>query len=193
MRHPVLCAALLMLALPAHAQQPGEADVLSTYLRRSFAAVARDLGAAVDMMPAEHLGFRPADAIEKVRTFGEIAAHLVTVQYWICAVGDGKPEAPSPFGADIARDKARLMAALKETDARCTAYLATVTDKSLSDVLTTGPAENRLQTVRGNSLMFAVAHANEHYGNLVTYLRAKQLVPPATPSQASFLSPVRRP
>jgi uncharacterized damage-inducible protein DinB len=192
MRHCLLSLALLMLGLPAHAQQPEADDALSSYLRRSYAAVSRDVAAAVAMMPEEHLGFRPVNVVEKVRTFGEIAAHLLTVNYWICAVSDGKPERSSPFGASIATDKARLVAAIEETDQRCTAYLASLTDKSLVDVITTGPAENRLQTVRGNSLVFAIAHANEHYGNLVTYLRAKGLVPPATPSQASFLSPVRQ-
>jgi len=43
-----------------------------------------------------------------------------------------------------------------------------------------------LQAVRANSIIFAIAHANEHYGNLVTYLRAKGLVPPATAAQQAF-------
>jgi uncharacterized damage-inducible protein DinB len=33
---------------------------------------------------------------------------------------------------------------------------------------------------KGYTLTFNVAHDNEHYGNMVTYLRLKGLVPPST-------------
>jgi uncharacterized damage-inducible protein DinB len=39
-----------------------------------------------------------------------------------------------------------------------------------------GPAK----TVRGAILMFNVAHNNEHYGNIVMYMRLKNHVPPST-------------
>jgi uncharacterized damage-inducible protein DinB len=108
-------------------------------------------------------------------------------------MGDGKPGSTSSLDSALATDKARLIAALNETNARCTAYLETLTDSALTRVVTTGPSARQLQAVRGNAVIFAVVHSNEHYGNLVTYLRAKGLVPPATPSQASFLSPVPGP
>jgi uncharacterized damage-inducible protein DinB len=188
----LLCATLLTLTPCAEAQQPAGDDVLSTYLRRAYAAVSRDVVAAVELMPEEQLGFRPAGVIDKVRTFGQIAAHIVEANHWVCSAGDGKPKTPSIDGG-LAADKSRLVAALKEVDARCTAYLESVTDAALREVLTTGPADRQLQAVRGNAIIFAIAHSNEHYGNLVTYLRAHGLVPPATASQASFLAPVRQP
>jgi uncharacterized damage-inducible protein DinB len=39
-----------------------------------------------------------------------------------------------------------------------------------------GPAK----TVRGAALMRNVAHNNEHYGNIVVYMRLKGHVPPST-------------
>jgi uncharacterized damage-inducible protein DinB len=187
----VLSTALLTLMPALHALGAADDDPLSTYLRRSYAAVSKDVTAAVEMMAEADLGFRPAGVVEEVRTFGQIALHLAQANDWVCSVGDGKPPAGG-FGSAVASDKVRLLAALKNTDARCTAYLATLRDAALAEVLTTGPADRRLQTVRGSSVVFAIAHANEHYGNLVTYLRARGLVPPPAASQASFLSPVGR-
>jgi uncharacterized damage-inducible protein DinB len=194
MKHHILAfTALLTLASSVHAQQPASDAVLSTYLRNSYAALSKDLVAVVEMMPEQAFGFRPAGAVKEVRTFGEIVAHLVIVNAWVCSMGDGKPNSTSSVGRDIALDKTRLVALLNETNTRCTAYLATVTDSALTQIITSGSAPRELQAVRGNAIIFAIAHSNEHYGNLVTYLRAQGLVPPATPSQASFLSPVRKP
>ena len=189
----LMFAALLTLPPSAYAQQPPSDDVLSGYLRRSYAAVSKDLLAAVEMLPEQDLGFRPAGAVEKVRTFGEIAAHVVVVNSWVCSTGDGKPPSTTKFDPALAKEKARLIAFINETDARCTTYLASVNDAALTQVVTSGPTDKQLQAVRGHAIVFAIAHANEHYGNLVTYLRAKGLVPPATPSQALFFSTGRTP
>jgi uncharacterized damage-inducible protein DinB len=181
-------AALLTLASSARAQQPAH-DPLATYLRRSYAALSKDLSAVVEMMPEQDFGFRPAGAVTSVRTFGEIVAHIAVVSAFSCEMGDGKPASKKPsLDSAFARDKARLIALVNETDARCTEYLATLTDTALSQVISTGSAPRVLQAVRGNSIVFAIVHANEHYGNLVTYLRARGLVPPPAAAQAGFLS-----
>ncbi len=43
-----------------------------------------------------------------------------------------------------------------------------------------GPNNTTLERARGNSLISNIAHNNEHYGNLVTYMRAKGIVPPSS-------------
>jgi len=178
---------LATLAAAAHAQQPAN-DALSTYLRRSYAALSKDLRAAVELMPEQDFAFRPAGAVKEVRTFGEIVVHVAAANAFSCEMGDGKPASKLRVDSTLTVDKARLLALLNETDSRCTAYLATLTDTALSQVITTGSAPRVLQAVRGNSIIFAIVHANEHYGNLVTYLRTKGLVPPAAAAQAGFLS-----
>ena len=42
-----------------------------------------------------------------------------------------------------------------------------------------GPAK-ATPTVRGAILMFNTTHNNEHYGNIVVYMRLKGHVPPST-------------
>ena len=192
MKHSILTiAALLTLASFAHTQSP-DSDPITKYLQRSFAAVAKDLVAAVEMMPEEDFGFRPSGVAKEVRTFGAIVHHMVSVNSWVCSMGEGKPDPISALGAAPIVDKARLVGLLSDTNTRCTAYLATVTDRTLAEVVTTVSAGRQLQAGRGNAIVFAIAHSNEHYGNLVTYLRVKGLVPPAAASQASFLSPVQK-
>lgn len=194
MKYRMLTLAILLISSSAaQAQQPAKDVVLTTYLRRSYAAVSRNILAAVETMPEQDLRFRPVGVIDKVRTFGEIVAHLTSVNSWICTMGDGKPASKTAIDSTLAIDKARLVALLNETNARCTAYLETLTDTALTQIITSGSPPRALQAVRGNSIIFAIATSNAHYGNLVTYLRAKGLVPPAVAAQAVFLSPVAVP
>jgi uncharacterized damage-inducible protein DinB len=192
MRHSILAFTALLTFVPAaRAQQPAD-NALSTYLRQSYAAVAKDLTAAVELMPAQDLQFRPAGVATEVRTFAAIVYHIMAVNSWVCSLGEGKPDPISALGPEPVVDKVRLLGLLSETDTRCTAYLARLVDSALTETLTFGSATDPLQAARGNAVIFAIAHSNEHYGNLVTYLRAKGLVPPAVASQARFFSPVRK-
>ena len=186
----VILAALVTTVSAAAAQEANRDDILASYIRRSHAALTKNLAAVVETMPEGDFGFRPAGAIEEVRTFGEIVVHMLTATSFICAMGDGKPDSTAWGARGLSLDKARLIALVAETTTRCTSYFATLSDGALTQVITAGSGSRALQSTRGTAAIFAIVHANEHYGNLVTYLRAKGLVPPAAAAQASFLSPV---
>ena len=47
-------------------------------------------------------------------------------------------------------------------------------------MLTLGTAPKTFQAAAGNQLTMVVVHGNEHYGNLVTYMRIKGIVPPSS-------------
>ena len=47
-------------------------------------------------------------------------------------------------------------------------------------LITIGAAPNQRQTTRANQLTMVVVHGTEHYGNLVTYMRIKGIVPPSS-------------
>jgi uncharacterized damage-inducible protein DinB len=51
-----------------------------------------------------------------------------------------------------------------------------LTDESLLQKVKNGQRE----MARGVLISAEIAHVNEHYGNLVTYLRLKGIVPPST-------------
>ena len=72
--------------------------------------------------------------------------------------------------------KAELVAALKEGVTYCNTVFDGMTDQKGSETVpfVFGP------TPRLSVLYFAVSHTYEHYGNLVTYMRLKNIVPPSS-------------
>ena len=73
--------------------------------------------------------------------------------------------------------KADLKKALGDAFAYCDAVYAASTDATLTSQMIElfGNKMPKFQALDIN-----VAHDNEHYGNIVTYLRLKKLVPPST-------------
>jgi hypothetical protein len=72
--------------------------------------------------------------------------------------------------------KADLVAALKESVSYCDSAFADMTDaKAVEMVKMFGRERSRLAALYANT-----SHSNEHYGNIVTYMRIKGLVPPSS-------------
>ena len=159
--------ALLVTPAAAAAQTPPA-------FAAAFDAFAMNLSEAAAAMPAEKFAFRPA---AEVRSFGQIIAHVTGAHFLYCSQASGAklpPEVLKQLGAlrpysDVpteakARpyDKAELSALLEQSITFCkSAYEST--------------------DARGwNRLIDNIAHSNEHYGNLVVYLRLNGIVPPST-------------
>lgn len=138
------------------------ANPLSAGLKQAYAEVKSNILRSAEKMPEENYSFRPAP---RVRTFGEILGHIAQEQYlYFCGPVRGEQKA-----ADIEKtktSKADLVAALKESFAYCDVAYDQMTDKGNLTLLWKN-----------------VLHDGEHYGNLVTYLRIKGLVPPSTEGQ----------
>ena len=127
---------------------------------------------SAETMPEEHYAFKPTP---DVRSFGELLGHIANTQYNFC--GPVKKVA-NPNKADLektATTKAALVAALKEAFAFCDP-LYDMADSGLTEMVKMGQRE----AAAGYGLTFNVAHNFEHYGNIVTYMRLKGLVPPSS-------------
>jgi uncharacterized damage-inducible protein DinB len=85
-------------------------------------------------------------------------------------------EQPSPRGIEKSKtSKADLVQALKDAVAFCEkAY--DITDAQAAQQVKLFGREMPKLTV----LSFKTAHDNEHYGNIVTYMRLNKLVPPSS-------------
>jgi uncharacterized damage-inducible protein DinB len=72
--------------------------------------------------------------------------------------------------------KPELIAALKEGVSYCNTVFDDMNDQKGAEAVpfVFGP------TPRLSVLYFAVTHTYEHYGNLVTYMRLKNIVPPSS-------------
>ncbi len=145
-------------------------------IRRNIAAAA----AAAKMADADY-NFRPQGAAPEVMTFGQIVAHLVDVNYSICATAKPEPAPKHTANNKEMQPKADLVKMLNEALAYCDAIYDAQTSTTINEMLKrAGPNNTTLERARGNSLISNLAHNNEHYGNLVTYMRAKGIVPPSS-------------
>ena len=183
MRHLLIFAALVAsLSTPAAAQtSDGGADQLlkpsmAASLKAMHAVIRRNLADAAAAMPAEEYSFKPTP---QVRSFGELIGHVINGNYYFCSQARGdKPN----FGGDFSKvtDKAALVRGLTEALAYCDATYDGTTDANVNQAATVQGRGGGAPTTRGQVLMFNTTHNNEHYGNIVVYMRLKNHVPPST-------------
>ena len=151
---------------PAPAAKPAPEPSVGTALDGTYQWVPGQFISAAEAMPEEKYGFRLTPA---QRTFGEWITHTASGLYGYCSAirGEGRPEAAKHL--EEGKTKAERSRGIKEAFAYCDAALKATSDQQLLD------SPNR---VRG--AINLIASPNEHYGNIVGYLRASGLVPPST-------------
>jgi len=145
---------------------------LSAYNRMVYAGVKGILLRSAEKMPEENYSFKPA---ESVRTYGQILGHVADSQYHFCSSALGESN-PSPKIEKTKTSKSDLIAALKDAFAYC--------DKAY-DGMTDAAGTEKVKLMGGDApklgvLSVNMVHTVEHYGNLVTYMRIKNIVPPTS-------------
>jgi uncharacterized damage-inducible protein DinB len=170
-RYFTFLAAAACAAVTLHAQD----NPLSAGNKYLYSMIKANLIKAAQKMPEENYSFKPTP---EVRSFGQIVGHVADAQYLFCtAVKGDKKE------SDIEKtktSKADLVAALQEAFTYCDAVYNAMTDAA-------APAKLKFfgqDATKLGVLSFNVAHDNEHYGNIVTYMRLKGLVPPSSESSS---------
>jgi uncharacterized damage-inducible protein DinB len=159
----------------AQTQAPPKLDTLSGGLGSLYRSIRLNLIEAAELMPEADYGFAPAP---DVRTFGALVGHVANTQYNFCTPARGVAN-PSRVNHETLKTKAELVAALRASLEFCDAAYDALTDAMMTETASWGPTT----ITKGYALTFNVAHDNEHYGNMVTYLRLKGLVPPSTARQ----------
>ena len=169
----VILAACTVIAVssPALAQT----SPYAASAKQVFAMVKDNITKSADQMKEADYAFKPVDT---VRSFGAILGHIANANFMICSMGSG---AANPMkDTDIEKTKttkADLQKALAESFAFCDAQFDAMTEAKAGEMVDFFRG-SKLQ--RLNVLQFNIAHDMEHYGNLVTYLRIKGLVPPSS-------------
>lgn len=159
---------------PAAAAAPPP-NPFSAHTRMMFGGVKGILLRSAELMPEENYGFKPVDT---VRTYGKIVAHVADSQYTFCsrALGETRPALKIE---ETKSSKAEVIAALKESFAYCDKAYDGMTDASGAQTIKLMGSESpRLGALNINN-----THTIEHYGNLVTYMRMKNVVPPTSDPQ----------
>jgi uncharacterized damage-inducible protein DinB len=148
------------------------ADPLVAGQKALYEGTKNNLTRSAEKMPEQDYSFKPTP---EVRSFGELVGHLADYQYVFCSAAAG--EKPPVSGIEETKhSKAELIQALKEGFAYCDKVYAGITDAKLADMV---KLEGRSMAVL-TALTVNTSHNNEHYGNMVTYLRMKGLVPPSS-------------
>lgn len=166
-----LTLTLLAGAFALSAQEPdlktlsGGALALHNQTKRAIVAAAEKMG-------AENYDFAPTSG---VRTFGQLVGHVADAQYLFCSAAQNEPN-PAPGIEKSKKTKADLVAALKEAMAYCDKVYAGTTDANATAIVKLFGGER----TKLNVLSFNTTHNYEHYGNMVTYMRIKGVVPPTS-------------
>lgn len=166
----VLVGALLPSA--AVAQMPMSHGGGAASVTPLYEAVKGWLTKAADQMPEANYSFKPTP---EVRSFGQIIGHVANSQYFFCSAVKGEAN-PSKADFEKTTAKADLVKALKDSFTYCDGAHQINDMKATEEITLMG-------TMKGSrlwGLTFNTAHDFEHYGNVVTYLRLKGLVPPSS-------------
>jgi hypothetical protein len=194
----VLCfAAALTLALTfqqtgiaaasAPQAQPATPATLADMVDREVSAVEKQVTDAAEAMPDEKFNFTPAnlsipgDDYKGVRSFAAQVKHIGASNYFIWSLLTGDP-IPATIkdgeGPAELKSKAEILKFLKDSFALGHKAAATLTPENMLQ-----PVGSR-KSARLHMAEFGVAHAYDHYGQMVEYLRMNGIVPPASRGQS---------
>lgn len=171
-----LAITAFLFAATLSAQQT--ANPLMATSKAIFNISKGDVLGSVEKVPEDLWSYQPT---KDVRTFGQLFAHIADGQYEFCGVAvEGKP-----VGKDIeknAKNRTETVAALKAAFAYCDEAYSSLTDAKAAEMV----KFFGMNITRLGAMDFNTAHNMEHYGNLVTYMRMKNIVPPSsTPKPAA--------
>ena len=178
------CLRWAQAAKPAAASSsPQPAPSLASMVDDEITAIERQIIDVAEAMPEDKYNFSPdslnllGDDYKGVRTFALQVKHVAASNYfiWSTLTGDKLPDnLKDGNGPTDLKTKADILKFLKDSFVQGHKAAATLT------------VENMLQPVRqGKSprlhrAEFGVAHAFDHYGQMVEYLRMNGIVPPAS-------------
>ncbi len=140
-------------------------------LRASWANTATSLVEAAMRFPEADYSFRPTP---QVRSFAQLIGHIADAHYTFCS--PLAPPLPKRTGLDKLTAKSELVSALKESVDYCSSAGNQFSDANSNTMVKLFGQEKTRLTVLWQNL----AHSNEHYGNIVTYLRLKGITPPTS-------------
>lgn len=181
MKRLVLLICILSPMAFAQEKAAASANPLSDNNRHTYKVLQMMILRSAERMPEEHYGFKP---VASVRGFGQLVAHVADSQYYFCSSVLNEKNPPLHVEKNKT-GKAEIIAALKEVFAHCERAYDSVTDENAAGLVTTMNSA----TPRLSALMYNNMHTTLHYGNMVTYLRMKDILPPS--SEPDFMKEAR--
>ena len=173
----LLLGLTLAAALAAQGPQQSAPPSFVAFLKNVYRNNHNEISRSAEKMPEEFYGLRPGPQTE-VRTFGQLVGHLADFNYLWCseAKGEKNPTAGKDF--EKLSSKANLTKALNDAFTYCDSVYSALTDASGQEAIEVTQENGGTRRVnRLAVLVLNYGHNEHHYGNMVTYLRMKSIVP----------------
>lgn len=163
----------------------GQLPSFPTAVERQFNKIESDILSTAEAMPESKFYFTPealqikGSDFKGVRTFAGQIMHLATdnILIWSAITGDSmRADITDVNGPKSMGTKAAVIEYLKSSFAEGRKAIATLTERNAMDMI-----KFRWRKLPRLDLAFyALTHANEHYGQMVVYLRMCGITPPPT-------------
>jgi uncharacterized damage-inducible protein DinB len=159
-----------------------EHRTVTQVIDHSVTNMEQEFESAAEAMPEDKYGFAPTGGEFKgVRNFGEQIKHVAAVNY-IFGAAILSEKVPVDVGGESGpaalKTKAEILTYLKDSFAYVHKALATINEANLVEPLRSPFGEG---TVTRLGIATSVsAHAYDHYGQMVVYLRMNGIIPPAS-------------
>ena len=158
--------------VPVHLAGP-QASPAEVYAKL-FTSQEREVVSAAEAMPADKYNFVPKQGtFEGVRTFAQQVTHITSSQYYFFGDFGIKPGTDSD-AIDKLTKKDDIVQALKDSYTFAHQAIATITVENAFAQF----GDHKI--TRAEMAAEGLAHTNDHYGQMVVYLRMNGIIPPAS-------------
>ncbi len=172
----------------AQTQASSPTPTITSILDHEISAIEKQILDVAEAMPEDKFNFSPEGLniptanYKGVRTFAVQLRHVAASNYfiWSPLTGDKLPEGlKDGNGPENLKTKAEIIQFLKDSFALGHRSAAMLTMENMLQ----NPGHSKSTRLR--LAMFGVAHAYDHYGQMVEYLRMNGIVPPASRGQSN--------
>ncbi len=164
------------MSMPSGSMHSGGMVAPSKVFDKLLSGEEQEIVSLAEAMPAAKFDFAPSSSMGKfdgVRTFSSQVKHLTEVNYGMLK-GFGVPGAKSRAEIEGLKNRDEILAALKESYKYDHAAIATITPQN-AFIDMDGKGSTRV-----GMAAYLLQHNNDHYGQMVEYLRMNGEIPPAS-------------
>jgi DinB superfamily len=164
-----------------------EPPTIASAIDQQVSILEREFVGAAEAMPDDKFNFTPVSLningseYKGVKTFAEEVRHVAATNFmlWGAVTGDKPPiESTEDNGPPQLKTKAEIINYLKDSFALGHKAAKALTAKNAAAQVPSPFGQG--QTTKLFCASFAVAHAFDHYGQMVEYLRMNGIIPPAS-------------
>jgi hypothetical protein len=146
-----------------------------TEVKTIYTNIHNNIPKSVEPFPADKLTWQPTPA---VRSWARLIGHITDDNTPARRRNDApraRDTADTQESAANTLSKDDLLKGYRESVKRCNKAFAAVTEANMAERAAPTSARSKI-----GALVYNTSHTNEHYGNIVTYMRLNNLVPPSS-------------